>query len=169
MSANREGKMKLFNIKTISVISLICIIFSAIIFYQNSKYKEGIGAYDIYTLVLLEKRIDNFVEIYNKGEMNKEIEENFKNEIVILSEYLRRSPMLKFMNVPVFKIMDYLVYGYNEKEIKLMSNLQNELQRITLLLHEASNDNIGAVTYNYFKSESNIKDLKRILDEINEI
>lgn len=127
-----------------------------------------IGAYDIYTLVLLEKRIDNFVEMYSKGEMNKEIEENFKNEIVIISEYLRRSPMLKFMNVPVFKIRDYLVYGYNKKEIILMSNLQKELRRITLLLHEESNDNIGAVTYNYFKSESNIKDLKRILDEINE-
>ncbi|QUH21230.1 hypothetical protein [Alkaliphilus sp. B6464] len=158
--------MKLFSIKKLSVILLICIIFSVTISYRNNIYREDIGVYDIYTLVLLEKRIDNFIEIYNKGEISKDVEEKFVNEIVILSEYLRRSPMLKFMNEPVYKINDFLVYGYGEKEVKSMINLQKELQRITSLLHEESNDNIGVVTYNYFRSENNIKDLKRILDEI---
>lgn len=98
----KGSRIKSFNIKQAGVILIIGIMFSLIMFYQNSKYKDDIGAYDIYTLVLLEESIDNFVELYNNGEINKESEENFRDEIVLLSEYLRRSSVLKFMNDPVF-------------------------------------------------------------------
>jgi hypothetical protein len=158
--------MKSFNIKAASMSVIICIIFTLILFHENSKYKEDIGAYDIYTLVILEKKIDNFVEIYHKGEVDKESEEVFRDDIILLSEYLRRSPVLKFMNAPVFKIRDYLVYGYSEKEIAWMGHLQKELRRITKLLHEESDDNIGIVTYHYFQREYNIKVLQSILSEV---
>jgi hypothetical protein len=158
--------MKSFNIKATGMSVIICIIFTLNFFNESSKYKEDIGAYDIYTLVILEKKIDNFVEIYHKGEVDKESEEVFRDDIILLSEYLRRSPVLKFMNAPVFKIRDYLAYGYSEKEIAWMSHFQKELRRITRLLHEESDDNIGRVTYHYFQREDNIKVLKSILSEV---
>lgn len=47
-----------------------------------------------------------------------------------------------------------------------MSNLQKEPRRIILVLHKKSNDNIGVVTYDYFKNEDNIKNLKSLLGEM---
>ena len=161
-----EDNMKQFNAKYIGVILIIIILFSISLFYHNGKYKEDIGAYDIYTLVLLEERIDNFVLKYNKGEINEQDEHEFKEDMMLISEYLRRSPILNFMNDPVIKIGDLIVYGYSEKDVICLSNLQKELKSIVILLHEDSNDNIGVVTYDYFKNEDNIKNLIRILCEI---
>lgn len=158
--------MKSMNVKVISFLIIGVVLSSIIIYKVNSNYKNEIGGYDIYTLVMIEKRFDNFIEAYNNERLDVNCLKAFQDEFRILNEYIRRSPVLKFMNSPLQKISYYNLNDINEKEVEWMRDLQSEIRKITINLHEESKGDIGKLTYNYFKKKSNIENLNNLLTRL---
>lgn len=153
------------NIRIISILSIVFIIILVIFYNMNNRYKNDIGAYDIYTLVKLEKELEDFIQIYNSNELDIYSMKLFHEEMLILLEYLRRSPKLRFMNHPLMELIDYELEDIKQVDIDWMLEIQKEVRRITLDIHDRSKgDNIGLLTYEYFDNKDNIKNLIEILE-----
>lgn len=120
--------MKRKNIKVISLFLVLIILTSVIVFRMNNNYKNEIGGYDIYTLVMLENELDDFIELYNSEQIDVKSMDLYQDKIVVLNEYIRRSPVLRFMNIPLDKISDYNLDDINEKDIEWMRQIQKKLK-----------------------------------------
>lgn len=152
-------------IVSIGVVIVLLVLMIYITLLTNNHYKNEIGNHDIFTLVILEHEMDYFIEQYDSDELDDNSMELFQYKAMLLIEYLRRSPTLEFMYHPLEELIYYRTEGIDDKDIEWMRQVQQEVKKITLDLHEKSgNNNIGLLTYRYFDNEKNIKYLKELLD-----
>lgn len=158
--------IKLNSRKGIIVILAIIVASGFITFtFTSRKYKNDIGAYDIYTLVNLEKKLDEIVFDYDNDRLDEKIWRAYKSELLTINEYARRSKPLKFMNWPLEEIRDLDLEEISDQEIEKIRSVQQEFRRITLVISdEAGENDIGLITYRFMTNGNNIEHLNELFD-----
>ncbi len=115
------------NKKLIATIVILIFLISIHIIRSENKYKDEIGGYDIYTIVMLEHNIEILIVKLEEENRDLVLIREYQDRIRILSDYLRRSPALNFMTHSILEIASLDLEDIDQNELARLEELRLNL------------------------------------------